>query len=364
MKKVVLNDIAASLGVSKALVSMVLNNQGDKNGISKATQERVWQKARELNYIPNHIARGLRLGKSMMIGLIVPDIANIFFSKIARKIEDIVNKAGYNLIISSSDENSERELQLIRKFTERQVDGLIVASTQADRTEFQQLRRDGFPIILIDRSMNISDLDYIGVDNIEGSFKAVNHLIDQGYRKIGMLKPGPSHLRNLRDRETGYRKALKSSGIRIKEDLIREVPFANLEEKCEGIITDLIRHGVEAIFTTNNRLAVATLRFAMKKGMSIPEDLALATFDDLDLFEISHPTVTAVAQPVTEMAEIAANRLIEKLRKTKTDINPEATLLATRFIARESSLRRETPESDINQLIENEINLNSIPLVR
>jgi len=346
------------------LVSMVLNNQGDKNGISKATQERVWKKARELNYIPNHIARGLRLGKSMMIGLIVPDIANIFFSKIARKIEDITNKAGYNLIISSSDENPERELQLIRKFTERQVDGLIVASTQADKTEFQQLRRDGFPIVLIDRSMNINDVDYIGVDNIEGSFNAVNHLIEEGYHKIGMLKPGPSHLKNLRDRETGYRKALKNAGIRIKEDMIREVPFSNLEEKCESIITELIKNGVEAIFTTNNRLAVATLRYAMKKRMAIPGDLALATFDDLDLFEISHPTVTAVSQPVTEMAEIAANRLIDKLKKVKTDNKPEATLLATRFIARESSLRKETTGNNLNELFQEEINLNTIPLIR
>ncbi|PKP24318.1 MAG: LacI family transcriptional regulator [Bacteroidetes bacterium HGW-Bacteroidetes-22] len=337
MKKVVLNDIAVSLGVSKALVSMVLNHQGDKNGISKATQEKVWLKARELNYIPNHIARGLRLGKSMMIGLIVPDIANIFFSRIARIIEDITNKAGYNLIISSSDENIERELQLIRKFTERQVDGLIVATTQSNKTEFLQLKRDGFPIVLIDRSLNINDIDYIGVDNTAGSFNAVNHLIDEGYRKIALLKPGPSHLKNLRDRETGFRKALKNAGIRINERFIREIPFTNLDAKAEDELKDLVKLGADAIFAINNRLAVSTLQFARKNNINIPEELGLITFDDLDLFEIGHPTVSAVSQPVAQIAEAAANKLLDKLRLNKPETLVQHFLLSTQFIPRESS---------------------------
>lgn len=334
-----MNDIAVSLGVSKALVSMVLNNQGDKNGISKTTQEKVWQKAHELNYVPNHIARGLRLGKSMMIGLIVPDIANIFFSKIARIIEDITNKAGYNLIISSSDENIERELQLIRKFTERQVDGLIVATTQSDKTELQQLRNDGFPIVLIDRNLTSSDIDYIGVENLEGSYKAVYHLIEEGYRKIGLLKPGPSHLRNLRDREAGYRKALKKSGIRVSEKLIREVTFSNLEAECDKQIAELLNLGVEAIFATNNRLAIRTLQYARRVGLTIPNELALVTFDDLDLFEIGHPTVSAVSQPIAEMAELSAHRLLDKLVRNKNEKKGETIYLPTLFIPRESSLR-------------------------
>jgi len=338
LKKVVLNDIAVSLGVSKALVSMVLNHQGDKNGISKATQERVWLKAKELNYIPNHIARGLRLGKSMMIGLIVPDIANIFFSRIARIIEDIANKAGYNLIISSSDENIERELQLIRKFTERQVDGLIVASTQSTKAEFVQLKNDGFPIVLIDRSLNINDIDYIGVDNTEGSFHAVNHLIKEGFRKIALLKPGPAHLRNLRDREAGYRKALKNSGIRINERIIREIPFTNLDTKAEDELDELMKLGIDAIFAINNRLAVSTLQFARKRNINIPEQLGLITFDDLDLFEIGHPTVSAVSQPVNQIAEAAANKLLDILRLDRSVKSAQHFLLSTKFIPRESSV--------------------------
>lgn len=352
MKKIVLNDIAVSLGVSKALVSMVLNNQGDKNGISKPTQERVWQRARDLNYIPNHIARGLRLGKSMMIGLIVPDIANVFFSRIARRIEDIANKAGYNLIISSSDENTERELQLIRKFTERQVDGLIVASTQPDKTELTQLKRDGFPVVLIDRSLGIKDMDYIGVDNSEGSFSAINHLIGEGYRKIALLKPGPSHLQNLHDREKGYRKALQQAGININEQFIREIPFIDLEERAYVELTELVNQGIEAIFTTNNRLAVATLQFARRQGLTIPNDLALVTFDDLDLFEIGHPTVSAIAQPVTEMAEAAANRLIHKLQFNQPEIIPQSILLSTRFIPRESSINHRHTADTTHLIVE------------
>ena len=346
MKKVILNDIAASLGVSKALVSMVLNNQGDKNGISKLTQEKVWQKAKELNYVPNHIARGLRLGKSMTIGLIVPDIANIFFSRMARIIEDMTNKSGYNLIISSSDENIERELHLIRKFTERQVDGLILATTLSDKNEIQQLRDEGFPLVLIDRNLSTGDVDYIGVDNVEGSFKAVRHLIDQGYRKIALLKPGPSHLNNLRDREAGYRKALKKSGVKIIENLIRAIPFNNLDQECDNQIADLLDEGIDAIFTTNNRLAIKTLQFARKNNIVIPDQLALVTFDDLDLFEMGHPSVTAVAQPVEQMAELAAQRLLDKLLRSRNEKRGESLLLSTLFIPRDSSIKPLCAESE------------------
>ena len=135
MKKISLADVAKSLGVSKTLVSLVLNDRGDEKGINKDTQQRVRDKVKELNYKPNQFARGLRVGKSNTIGLVVADISNSFYAKMCRSIEDHCTENGYNLIICSSDENPEKESELIQMLIDRQVDGLIISTTQKNNND-------------------------------------------------------------------------------------------------------------------------------------------------------------------------------------------------------------------------------------
>jgi len=164
-KKISITDIANSLNVSKTLVSMVINNHGNTQGISKATQKRVWEKIKEMNYKPNLIARSLRLGKSNTLGLIVSDISNSFYSKIARNIERYAESKGFNLIISSTDEEISREVRLINMLKDRQVDGLIISSSQIDSSEFDLLNKDNYPFVLIDRYIPSLKSNYVGVDN-------------------------------------------------------------------------------------------------------------------------------------------------------------------------------------------------------
>jgi len=203
LKKVSLNDIAKSLSVSKALVSFVLNGQGEEKGISSKTQERVRAKAKDLNYKPNFIARGLRLGKSHTIGLIVADISNKFYAKIAKRIEEVAAENNYHLIICSSDEDPVKELGLIEMLRERQVDGLIISTTQKDTTIFKQLKKEAFPFVLIDRNLPQLQTNYVGVENIKGAYLATQKLLTNNYQKIALLKISPFYLSTIKEREVG-----------------------------------------------------------------------------------------------------------------------------------------------------------------
>lgn len=311
MKRTSIADIARSLNVSKTLVSLVLNNHGDEKGINKETQKRVLEKAEELNYTPNLVARGLRLGVSKTIGVIVADISNKFYSKIAKRIEDVAGLHGYNIIFCSSDENPKKEIELIQTLRERQVDGLIISTCQNRAGTFQKLRKDHFPFVLIDRYIPRINTHYVGVDNRQGGFDATEHLINSGYKKIGFIGILPVHLRSIRDRELGYRDALKKHGIRVRTSYIRNVAFDFSPDDMHNLLIGLLNppNKIDAIFCSNNRIAVACLDFLHQMNISIPEEVALVSFDDIDVFRFSHPTITAVAQPVEDIGEQAFNIL-------------------------------------------------------
>ncbi|HRZ42057.1 MAG TPA: LacI family DNA-binding transcriptional regulator [Bacteroidales bacterium] len=316
MKRVSLADVANDLKVSKTLVSLVLNQKGDQHGISKQTQARVLAKAEELNYFPNQMARGLRMGKSGTIGLIVADIANPFYATIARKIEDETNKAGYNLIICSSDEKDEKELRLLKMLRDRQVDGLIVSSTLQRPNALADLKRLGYPIVLIDRAIPRLDVPAVLVDNYQGAFNLTKHLIDLGHKRIGHLSLSPVHISTLRDRLKGYKDALKAAGIKHQSSWILNIPFDDVRGTVEKELPAMIggKKGVTALFTANNNIAVSALEVIRNMGLNIPHDMAFCSFDDIDLFRLMDPPITACAQPREEIA-IESVKLLKDLIK-------------------------------------------------
>jgi len=314
MKRVSLADLSSELHVSKTLISLVLNNKGDQHGISKTTQAKVIAKAAEMNYFPNQMARGLRIGKSGTIGLIVADIANPFYAVIARYIEDEVNKLGYNLIICSSDEKDEKEFRLLRMLRDRQVDGLIVSSTLRKPNALLELKRLGYPIVLIDRDMPKLGVPTVLVNNHKGAYEMTRHLIAHGHKKIAHVSLSPNYLSTIRDRVKGYRDAMKDAGIRISSRWIINVPFDDVPAAVERILPEAIKQpgGATAIFTANNNLAVAVLGTLRNHSYRIPEDVALCSFDDVDLFRFSHPPITACEQPSRDIATESV-RLLSRL---------------------------------------------------
>ena len=338
MKKVSLADVAKSLGVSKTLVSLVLNDRGDEKGINKDTQQRVRDKVKELNYKPNQFARGLRVGKSNTIGLVVADISNSFYAKMCRSIEDHCTENGYNLIICSSDENPEKESELIQMLIDRQVDGLIISTTQKNNSDIKLLKKNDFPFVLIDRNVSSIDTNYVVVDNVNGAKEVVNHLIKLGNERIGHLTITPAHISTIKESVEGYKEALKENNLPISNKLIREVSFDNLKEEVCDQVKELLAppNKVTALFVANNNIAVACLECLNELGMRIPQDVALVSFDDIEAFNLCYPPITAVAQPIEEMGRKAVDIILHEIKNEGVNNKTQHISLSTDLIIRKS----------------------------
>lgn len=322
MKKSSLEDVAKALGVSKTLVSMVLNGKASKYGISKKTEERVWKKVEEMGFRPNATARKLRTGKSNVLGLIVADISNPFYAKIARSIEDAANQKGYHLLISSSDENPDRESELISILTDQhQVDGLIVSSTLDKPEVFQNLVDHKTPFLLLDRDFTDQLFPSVTVDNKSGAEVIVQHLIDKGKKKIGLITLSPSHLSTLQDRISGYKTTLESNGIAFEQALFKEVSFENLREDILSEVQSLLDQNVDGIFALNNLVALYTLEALHSKGVEIPGDVALVSFDDIEFFKFTSPPITAISQPLEKLGEHAMDLLFRLMDSKNGEVS-------------------------------------------
>lgn len=338
MKKTSLADIAGALGVSKTLVSMVLNGQGDLHGINVDTQKRVLEKAKELNYKPNRMARGLRTGTTNTLGLIVADIANPFYAKIARAVEDYASKKGYHLMFASSDEDDQREKDLIEMLVDRQVDGLIIATTlSADsKKTFEELKKSGPPFVLIDRYIDGLESDIVVGNNEKGAYDLTTHLLSKGHQKIALLTVSPSHLSSINDRIKGYKKALKENG-KSSPEIIYNIPYTNVEGETYKALDEITKSkSVDAIFTLNNNLATSCVKYFKHHHISIPKDIAFASYDNVEWFEYANPSITGVAQPITEIGEKAVELLLSRIKSKKSD-GVENILLESTVVIRESS---------------------------
>lgn len=316
MNKVSLEDVAKALGVSKTLVSLVLNNKAKQHGISAETCKRVLEKVAEMNYRPNMAAKGLRTGKSNVIGLIVADISNPFYSKIARAIEDAARENGYQLLICSSDEDEEKEMQLFSLlYSGQQVEGIITSTTLAESDMLANLAKGGYPMVLIDREIPKLNIATVVTDNEKGAIKAVDLLVKNGMKRIGMLTISPTHLSSIKEREQGYKKALEKNGLKVDDQLIREIPFGEIKNMVKKELESLLKapHRIDALFTANNHLTIAVIEAMNDMGLRIPHDLALISFDDIELFKLTHPTITAVAQPVEEIGKKAFQLLLDQM---------------------------------------------------
>lgn len=336
-KKIALIDIAQALGVSRTLVSMVLNGQGNQHGISPVTQEKVKAKAKELNYKPNSIARGLRTGKSNTIGLIVTDISNRFYATIAKQIEGNLRQLGYHLIFCSSDERPEREEELIQMLRGRQVDGLILATTFQETMVLEEMLKDEYPFVLIDREVPGLKTNSIVVDNYKSSKSAVEHLLNSNHQEIGLLTISPSHLSTIKDREQGYKDALSAVNIPVQASNICEIPFDDIEHQVELSLKKMLHRPkpITAIYAINNRIGKACLEHLNKMDVKVPEDIALLCYDDIDVFKFCG--VTAVAQPIEKIGDEAVRVLLGQINSpVNTALAPEKVTLPATLILRKS----------------------------
>lgn len=340
-KRISLADIAKSLGVSKTLVSLVLNGKGDKYGINQQTQKKVLAKAKELNYIPNVLAQGFRTGKTKTIGLIVSDITNQFYSRIARRIEDYAWAQGYSVIICSSDESIEKEINRIKLLQSRKVDGLIISSSQQNPDWFNQFRSANFPHVLIDRCFKDADSPCVTVDNVAGAQMGAKHFLEQGIKDIALLSITPEHISTISERTNGFLSALAEAKINIPTEWHLKIAFSKIESEMEKKLAELHKSGnmPKAIFALNNNLTSHCLLALRKLNISIPNDIALIGFDDMLYFGFTQPSISAVSQPVEEIGERAFDLILKQINGEVIPESERFVRLPVNLIIRESSTK-------------------------
>ncbi|EAR02399.1 LacI family DNA-binding transcriptional regulator [Maribacter sp. HTCC2170] len=336
MKKIFLKDIAEELKLSKTAVSLVLNNRGDENKISKETQKRILDFAKENNYRPNQMARGLSLGKSETIGLILPNISDIFYAKIAHYVEIRAKEYGYNVVFSSSNEDAETEKELIYSMLNRQVDGLIIASTQENEEDILKLRKTKVPFVLIDRHYPDIRSNYVIVDNQGGTRDMTEHLLNNGRNKIGLVTI-ESELEAMMQRQLGYEMALNDNGLEVIAGHIKKIDRFNFHNEMGKALKTIVQgeNKVDALVFTTHYLAASGLRELKLLDIEVPESVAIISFDELGAFDLVDPPITASKQPVEAMGNEAVEILVNEIEKKNLEIDNER-VLRTKLLIRKS----------------------------
>jgi LacI family transcriptional regulator len=306
MKRVSIKDIARIAGVSVATVSYVLNKK-EGNRISEATKEKILEVAETINYTPNKMAKSLKTNKSRLIGLILADISNDFYSTIARNIENEAMKLGYTLLIGSSDENPEKFKKLIELFSEQQVDGMIVAPVVHSDSILEKLIKEEYPVVTIDRYLNNLDIPGIMINNSEISEQICEFLVSKNFEEIIYIGYD-TELPHLLDREKGFDKCMTSSRIPCEKIL---VGLENITLEVQNGIEKVIKTGSRkrALYFSSNKLAVAGLGYLIKHNINVPNDISVIAFDETEAYTLFQTEITYVKQPLEEMAAEAVKVL-------------------------------------------------------
>lgn len=334
-KKLSIVDLAKQLNISPTTISFILNGKAQEKRISNELVERVLKQIEEVGYKPNALAQSLRTGKTMIIGLMVENIANPFFASIARLIEEKAYKNGYKIIYCSTDNDSVKTKDLLRMFQDRHVDGYIISPPEGIEKEVNNLIDNGSPVVLFDRYLVDTKADYIVVDNAKGTYDAAIHLIKNGYKNIAFITLD-SLQTQMQDRLKGYEKALDEYGFNHH---VKEISFYQDDENINRHIISFLERkpDLDAVLFGTNYLGVSGLKAIKKLGKRVPEDLAVISFDDHTLFELHSPDITAISQPIEEISEKLITILLGRLNKVSKTKKIQSDVLASELIVRGSS---------------------------
>lgn len=305
MKRASIKDIARIAGVSVATVSYVLNKK-EGSRISEATKLKIQEVAETINYTPNKIAKSLKMSKSKLIGLILADISNDFYSSIARNIEDEAMKFGYTLLIGSSDENPEKFRKLTELFSEQQVDGMILAPVVDSDEAVLKLLKEEYPIVTIDRYLKNVNIPGIMINNSEISESICEFLVEKNFEEI-IYVGYDTKLPHLLDRQEGFDKRISTADIQYKKVLIG---INNItEEIYKGLDESLDLSKKTALYFSSNKLGIAGLSYLNQKNIKVPQDVSVIAFDQTEAYSLFPTEISFVQQPLMEMAREAVKVL-------------------------------------------------------
>jgi LacI family transcriptional regulator len=309
--RVTLRDVAARAGVSPMTVSRVINNSPR---VQADTRRRVQAAIAELHYVPNRLARGLIRRKTGTLALLVPDLANPFFTLIVQAAEDVAWRAGYHVILCDTRAELEREREYVEDMVEFHVEGLLVAPvSDRSRSHLRVLARNNIPYVLIDRSIERFEADLVQGDSVAGARRLVDHLIGLGHRRIAMISEALD-VSTSRERLQGYREALEAAAVEQRAEYVVQASAVDARSGRDAALRLVdLEEPPTAIFAVNNIVAVGVVEAARERGIEIPGDLALVCFDDIEHVSRLYPFLTVMAQPAETFGTLATQLLLDRI---------------------------------------------------
>jgi LacI family transcriptional regulator len=332
-RRVTIQHVAREAGVSPSTVSRVLTGNGS---VAEDLRAIVLETVQRLSYRPNQIARSLKVQKTGTLGLLINDVLNPFYSAVAKGVEDVARAAGYSVIFCNTSEDYELECNALSMLNDKAVDGIILAPVGNENLgTLESLLAMGVRLVQIDRQIPQLKASAVLLDNFGGAYQATRHLLERDHTRIGLINHVAGRM-TLMQRELGYLQALADAGIQASRSAVCHISFdmSNLTQQLTHLLTR--QSPCTALFATNNRLGIEMLRALKHMQMQIPDDVAVVVFDDLELFELNTPSITAVAQPAYAMGYRSAELLLEQLGSDLA-VPTQIVTFHTDLIERESS---------------------------
>lgn len=333
-----LRDLADELGISISTVSRALKNNPM---ISPELTQKIKQLAMERNYIPNPLAMGLLRQQTKMIGVIVPDLVTHFYSSIISGIEEVAKENGYFIIIASSNESLEKEIESVQNLLKSRVEGLIVCISQETNSfeHFEKLVQSEIPVVFFDRIPEITEVPSVTVDGVEAAKNVTLHFYENGCRRIAYIS-GPEHLNISKQRKAGYLRGLQDCGLEFNHELLVECSLNAHEATIATQKLLSLKQIPDAIFGINDTIAFAAMKEIRKHKLKIPEDIALVGFTDEFHSTVVEPALTSVTHPTLQMGREAARLFFACVQNE--NMVAEKVILPTKLVVRESSAKRKT----------------------
>jgi LacI family transcriptional regulator len=327
IRKATLVDVARAAGVGPMTVSRTINGHPY---VSQATAKRVQAAIRKLGYRPNQAARMLTGQLSKSIGLIVPDVADPFFSIVSKSVQKAAREAGYTVWLAVSDADSATEEAEIEQMTNHPVDGILLAPVNSRSKHLKHAAAGSIPIVTIDRPIEIASTDSVGVENQAGVQMAIEHLRGHGHRKIVCVATD-FHLRPIKLRVEAYEGCMRGAKLSAKKLVMPDA--ASILSALKALFKS--RDRPDALFATNNMCTIAVIQALQALGIKIGKDVALIGFDDVDFYTLMRPSITSISQPVAELGRTAARLLLDRIHDSGPSSNVRVTLPVT-LVQRES----------------------------
>lgn len=335
-----INDVAERANVSISTVSRVINQNAN---VSREKEEAVLKAVDELDYIPNGLAQGLVTKKSKSIGVLIADVANLYYSYLVKSIEKELRAAGYFAVIGNTEWDGKREKEYIRHLLQRQVDGFILASTSLSTDYIEQLAAKDIPLVVLDREIDSDKIDKIRINDYKGGYQAAEHLIKYGYDFFIHLK-GAGFTATAADRSRGFKDCMQEHSINKENYKLLSSSFVE-EEAAQNMADFLDKNEFNnrrvGIFAANDAAAFGVLKELKRRKIDVPGKAGVVGFDNVNFAEYSSPSLTTIGRPIADVGRISAELLLERLNKDENEkIEHKNMTLDVELIKRESTAKK------------------------